>query len=219
MRDPTGRGTVAWLALYASAMGYLEAAVVVYLRRIYYPDSPLSLFPLRAWAPADLLVEVGREAATLAMILAVAMLASRAAARRFAAFLFIFGVWDLCYYLALRMTLGWPTGWTDWDILFLIPWAWCAPWIAPALVALLFAGWGAPALLGVRDPAFSPVAALLLGAGALLALTSFLQPALPLVRAGPAAAPQFLPGKFLWEVYLPGLAAMAFGLACAVRRR
>jgi hypothetical protein len=30
--------TIIWLAVFSMAMGYLESAVVVYLRKLYYPD-------------------------------------------------------------------------------------------------------------------------------------------------------------------------------------
>ena len=86
-------------------MAYLEAAVVVYLRRLYYPENPLALFPLRVWSPADLFVELGREVSTVAMILAAAALAERGGMRVFAAFAFVFGVWDVFYYLWLKADL------------------------------------------------------------------------------------------------------------------
>ena len=45
------------LLLYAVAMGYLEAAVVVYLRAIYYPEG--FSFPLKPMDPGLLGVEMG----------------------------------------------------------------------------------------------------------------------------------------------------------------
>jgi len=43
-------------------------------------------------------------------------------------------------------------------------------------------------------------------------LASFLEPALPLLGLGAAAAAQFVPTRFLWAVYLPGVALLALGL-------
>ena len=63
------------LLLYAVAMGYLEAAVVVYLRAIYYPEG--FSFPLKPMDAGILGVEIGREAATVVMIFAVAWAAAR----------------------------------------------------------------------------------------------------------------------------------------------
>ena len=40
------RRILLWLALYAIAMANVEAVLVVYLRDIYYPDDPVTIFPL-----------------------------------------------------------------------------------------------------------------------------------------------------------------------------
>ena len=58
-------------------MALLEAAVVVYMRRLYYPANPLELFPLQFLNEYDPLLELSREVATIVMILAVASLAER----------------------------------------------------------------------------------------------------------------------------------------------
>jgi hypothetical protein len=193
-------------------MAWIEAAVVVYLRRIYYPEDPLTIFPLRVWTTSDLLIEVVREAATIVMILAVALLAAAGKTRRTAAFLYVFGVWDLCYYLWLKVMLGWPVSWTEWDILFLIPWPWLAPWLTPAVAALLFTIWGGGVLAREEDTAVPPRALALALSGLLLMLASFLEPALGVPGGIAAGARQFVPSRFLWAVYLPGAALLAAGL-------
>jgi hypothetical protein len=63
-----------WLTVYAVAMAYLESAVVVYLRAIYYPAG--FGFPLALIEPGMSAIEIGREAATLVMLLGVAMVMS-----------------------------------------------------------------------------------------------------------------------------------------------
>ncbi len=45
--------TLTLLTLYAVAMALLESAVVVYMRRLYYPDNPLDLFPLQFLSSYD----------------------------------------------------------------------------------------------------------------------------------------------------------------------
>src|SRR6476620_4789135 len=95
-----------WLILYAVAMAYVESAVVVYLRAIYYPHG--FDFPLVAMPPAVMAIEVGREAATLVMLLGVAMLAGSDRWERFLAFCLSFGVWDLFYYAWLWIFIRWP---------------------------------------------------------------------------------------------------------------
>ncbi len=124
-----------WLVLYAVAMGFFEAAVVVYLRELYYPDGfrfPLVLLPDRiAWT------ELGRELTTLVMLLAIAMIAGRDWLDRFFVFGFLFGVWDIVYYVGLWVFLGWPESLLTWDVLFLIPVPWLGPVLYPVLISLL----------------------------------------------------------------------------------
>lgn len=208
------RGTQALLLLgvYATAMAWVEAALVVYLRRLYYPDNPLLMFPLRIWPMRDLLMELVREAATIAMILAVSLLAVRGKVRRTAAFLFVFGVWDLCYYLWLKVALGWPVTWTEWDVLFLIPWPWLAPWLTPAVAALLFVLWSTP-VLAREEETDVPARSWALGTtGLCLMLASFLAPALPILGGDPALIETFVPAHFPWWLYFPGAALLAAGL-------
>jgi len=121
------------LSLFAAAFGVVEGAVVVYLRALAYPDGfafPLQPVPLRIG-----LVELVREAATIAMLLGAAWAAECRPIRRFAAFAWCFGVWDVVYYLALKAFLGWPAGLLTWDVLFLIPAPWLGPVLAPVLVS------------------------------------------------------------------------------------
>jgi hypothetical protein len=46
-----------------------------------------------------------------------------------------FGIWDLSYYLSLKLLIDWPASAWTWDILFLIPVPWAAPVLAPTIVA------------------------------------------------------------------------------------
>jgi len=58
-----------WVGLFAIAMAYVESTTVVYLRRIYgISDLILDIPP---FDPALAPIEVGRELATLVMLLAV----------------------------------------------------------------------------------------------------------------------------------------------------
>ena len=116
-------------------MAFIESAVVVYLRAIFYPDG--FKFPLKAITDHKIVIEVFREAATLFMLLSVTFLAGKKRWERFAYFMFLFGVWDVFYYIWLKVLLNWPASLFDWDILFLIPIPWISPVIAPVSVSLL----------------------------------------------------------------------------------
>lgn len=213
------RALLLWLAAYAIAMALVEAAIVVHLRHVYYPENPLAVFPLRLLSTDDLALELAREIATVVMMLAVAVLAARSILRRFAAFVYVFGLWDLFYYVWLKLYLGWPSQWLEWDILFLIPWPWFGPWLAPALIALLFALWGGWVLARPRDLRLRRTDALLFAAGALLALAAFLAPAWPLLAGDATALRGWIPGTFAWPLYLVGLAVMATALVRMMRVR
>lgn len=202
-------------------MALLEAAVVVYLRELYYPGDIRHLFPLRLFHPLDVKVELAREVATLAMLLSVAFLTIRKNPTRiFAAFVFLFGLWDLFYYFWLKILIGWPLHWLEWDILFLIPWAWLGPWICPALIALLFVVWGGLALNERYRARFDRRSLTLFIGGALIGLISFLQPAAAFIRHhGLAEIARFRPGGFLWPVYFAGLLLMGVGLFLTLHRQ
>jgi hypothetical protein len=88
-------------------------------------------------------IEVGREAATVVMLLGVAMLSAADRWQRFFIFSIAFGVWDIFYYIWLWVFLGWPSSLLTWDVLFLIPVPWLGPVLAPVLVslALIASGW------------------------------------------------------------------------------
>lgn len=120
--------------IFALAMGYAEAAVVVYLRELYYPEG-FSL-PLKVLPKSSLLLEIGREVATLAMLMSVSVAVAKNRWERFGACLFMFGLWDIWYYIWLKLMVNWPSSLLDWDVLFLIPIPWLGPVIAPLLIAL-----------------------------------------------------------------------------------
>jgi hypothetical protein len=123
------------LFLFAVAIGYFEAAVVVYLRALLYPDG--FSFPLRDISTRLIVIELFREAATIVILVTVAALSGRRFWERFGFFLIIFGAWDIFYYVWLKATIDWPLTILDWDVLFLIPAPWLAPVVAPMSIAIL----------------------------------------------------------------------------------
>lgn len=208
-----------WLTLYALAMAYIEATIVVHLRQLYYADNLLNLFPLRLFSHSDLAIELVREVATILMLITVALLAERDNGRRFAAFVYLFGVWDLGYYGGLKLLIDWPQTWLEWDVLFLLPWPWFGPWITPAAIASLFTGWGAWVLASEHKPRFSWLSACLFLVGAILGLAAFLLPAAGLLSGGELAFQGYQPGEFAWGIFIAGFLLMALGLLYAARNK
>jgi hypothetical protein len=120
-----------WLAVFALAMGFLEGIVVVYLRELYYPEG--FDFPLKLMSPELVTIEWIREIATLVMLAGVGILTGRNGIQRLLYALFAFGIWDIFYYVALKLLIGWPASLLTWDLLFLIPVSWLGPVLAPVL--------------------------------------------------------------------------------------
>lgn len=120
--------------IFSIAMGFLEAVVVIYLRKIYYPHG--FEFPLAMLPPKMYVIELSREFATLMMLVTLAILAGRNKLEQFAYFLFAFAIWDIVYYVGLKLMLNWPPSLMTWDILFLIPLPWVGPVLAPLICSL-----------------------------------------------------------------------------------
>ena len=212
------RTTLFLLTTFAIAMALLESAVVVYMRQLYYPIDPLTIFPMKFLDKYDAIVELSREVATIVMLLTVALLAERTSrTRSFAAFVFIFGVWDLFYYAWLKVLMGWPRTWLEWDVLFLIPVVWLGPWICPALISVLFIAWGAWTLRSTQPIAFSINSCAVFTAGAVLGLLAFFQPALSVLASGNAEDLQhFVPVEFWWWLFALSYVMMACGLGITI---
>ncbi len=132
-----------WLVvgLYAVAMAWVESAVVYYLRTHIDRIEPYQPNPLPIVGGLGL-VEMGRELATLIMLFTVGVLAGRTWRARVGYMVVAFGVWDIFYYVFLRLMCGWPHSLLDWDILFLLPLPWWGPVLAPLLIAGLMIIWG-----------------------------------------------------------------------------
>ena len=147
------RTKVACLVAFAVAMAFVEAAVFVYLRRILW-EGPI--FPMQELPGTLLLVEVGRELATIVMLASVAVLSVRGGIRRMGAFLLAFAVWDIFYYVWLHATIGWPAGLSDWDVLFLVPLPWVGPVWSVLLISTGMLVFSVPFLGAPENAPFSP---------------------------------------------------------------
>ena len=124
------------LFLFAVAMGFLEAAVVSYLRILFYSkDFYLSL--AGSIFNSAFTIEIVREFSTLVMLVTVPVLAGRKFIEGFSYFLFIFAVWDIFYYVFLKIIINWPSSFLEWDVLFLIPLPWLAPVLSPLICTVI----------------------------------------------------------------------------------
>ena len=132
---------ILWVMIFAVAMALVESAVVVYLRELHYPEG--FRFPLKLIIDKTVIVELYREIATVIMLLSIGALVGKIFWERFAYFLIAFGVWDIFYYIWLKVFIDWPASLFEWDILFLIPFPWIGPVIAPVSIAFLMTFSGA----------------------------------------------------------------------------
>ena len=140
-------------ALFGIGFGFVEAAVVVYLRAAVgllpgyggsladISNSSLDIYQqaeILNHLPASLLtIELFRELATIIMLVTISLLIVKTRRERWAIFLWIFAVWDIFYYVGLWATVRWPSALTTPDVLFLIPVPWFAQVWFPLLISCL----------------------------------------------------------------------------------
>ena len=199
------------VALYALAMAYVEAAVVAYLREMrgihdLMHDLPATLDRFAA-------IEVGREAATVVMLLSVGLIAGRRLQDRLGYFVFAFGLWDIGYYGWLALFEGWPKSPLDWDVLFLIPVPWWGPVLAPALIAAMMCVGGAAAVIGAERGVswrLTRANAAVAAAGIALVLYTFMADGLGAVPDGLGAVAHVRPSAFEWPLFTMGLVVMSW---------
>lgn len=188
-----------WLIIWGICFGYIEASVVIYLRLIYYPEG--FSFPVVFIEPATAAVELIREAVTILFLWAASSLAFPRFMGRFGCFMFLFGVWDIFYYLFLKIFLGWPESVFTWDLLFLLPLPWAGPVWAPVVVSIMLI-WAGLVIMG-REERGIPVrpgrwAWILAAAGGLAVIVSFLIPGLAVIKSA-------VPSRFPWHLFWTGL--------------
>jgi hypothetical protein len=213
------------ISIWAMAFAFVEASVVEYLRAIYYPLSSggfqfpaLTLEFIQRMGiehTKRLKIEVVRELCTLLMLVAVGMIAARNRREAWAYFMIAFGVWDIFYYVWLKIFLDWPAGMMTWDLLFLVPVPWVAPVLAPVIISialivsgltvLFFEGKNEPLALRWRDW-------ILLVTGGIIVIISFCWD-YPNIMAGG------FPHHFQWIVFFLGLAVSSGTFSMVVIKR
>jgi hypothetical protein len=200
------------VVLWAIAFAFVESAVVEYLRGIYYPMETggfqfpvLTLNQLQAmgeWHMRRLAIEVGRELSTLVMLAAVSLAASRNRREAWAHFMIAFGVWDIFYYVWLKVFLDWPSSLMTWDLLFLLPVPWVSPVLAPIIISVALIASGLIVLsYEDRDRPLktSWMQCAALTAGAMTVIGSFCSDYENIINGG-------LPAPFNWTLFFIGMA-------------
>lgn len=222
------------MLLFFLSMAFLESAVVVYLRALYYPDG--FEFPIVPMDQGLVTTELWREVATMLMLLAPGALVTKSALERFAWFCFGFGVWDLGYYLWLKVLLDWPATWGTWDLLFLVPVPWVGPVWAPCTIALgliilaihILHMRGTGRIIRITRKAWT-----FLILGALLMITSFVMDPLSQGFVGidrsitdgiqkdtidlTTTAGRYIPGRFPWRWFAAGWLVALMGMGIIIR--
>ncbi len=215
------------LLLFGISFGYVEAAVVTYLRpqlfaaRSAHSPESRELFPLltlqqvKAAGPEMVKMtetEIIREAATLAMLGTVAAAAGDNFHQWLAFFLVEFGAWDIAFYAFLKILIAWPRSMVTWDILFLIPVPWTGPVLAPVIVSLTMIATGlvilrresARASIGLRGIHWAGICS-----GAVLILAAFMWDYRNIMGGG-------MPNPFHWLLFAIGEALWLTGVAHAL---
>ena len=222
------------LFIFAVSMGFLEAIVVVYMRELYYPhgfEFPLKILP--SWL---MIIEIIREICTILMLFTVAWISGKNFLQRLSVFLFLFGIWDIFYYVALKIFLNWPESLFTWDLLFLIPIVWLGPVLAPVICSLMMIIMSFTfeyfrlkrGISGIKWTEFS-----LMFIGSIIIYISFTYDIGNIViKSGYIKSlfqlsentqfieefTTYIPSNFLWGIFSPGLAFIITGLILFIVR-
>ncbi len=212
------------IIVWAVAFAYVESALVEYLRALYYPlQGGGFAFPLltleQLTAMGDehvrrLGIEFGREIATLVMLASIGAAAGRNFREFVAHFMIAFGVWDIFYYIWLKVFLAWPESLMAWDLLFLLPVPWVSPVMAPIIVSVVMIAAGVAVLfLESRGHELKTAARhwILPTLGGLIVIVSFCWDFRNIMAGG-------APNPFNWSLFFAGLGIAALGFFVILRR-
>ncbi len=187
------------VSIFAIAMAYLESAVVVYLRVMYGIEDLLR--DINLTPDVYTFIEIGREAATIVMLVFVALLAGSNKPKKIGYFFLAFGVWDIFYYIWLYIFIQWPTSLLEWDILFLIPLPWWGPVIAPVLISILLITIG---FLLINDFKFKVTKLdwTLFALSIILILYSFTEDSFRIILSGEGNFYEIRPTSYNWLLFI-----------------
>ena len=202
-----------WVSAYAIAMAFLEAVVVVYIRGL------LQITNDHVALGSYVTMETWREVATLVMLASMGWLAGRKRLDRWAYGWFAFGMWDIWYYVWLKVLIDWPASLLSLDTLFLIPLTWWGPVIAPMLIAAKMCVVAVLAVVRMEhgEPLrITPMRVGIVASGGLLTLYVFMADSLGALLQNRMDWATLRPGPFQWPLFLVALALMALPSLMAV---
>ncbi|MGA7161444.1 MAG: hypothetical protein WBZ48_10605 [Bacteroidota bacterium] len=184
-------------------MAWMESATVAYLRTLLHRVEPYQESPLPI-SDSFGMTELIREAATLVMLISAGWLAGKLWRSRLGFFMLAFGIWDIFYYLFLKVIVGWPHSFFDWDVLFLIPVPWWGPALSPMLVSLVLIIFGSVLILNEFDE--SPFRAGKLSwsfhlFGIVIALYLFMAHSIKVLAQDSGGIHTQLPDQFSWPLF------------------
>lgn len=206
-----------WVVIFAVAFAWVESAVVVYLREIYF-DGGFSFPLIIRWEGGKhvidplVRIEFGREIATIVILISVGWMAGKNRFQRFCYFMIAFGLWDIFYYIWLYVMVGWPESLMTWDLLFYVPLPWVGPVITPVLIAVAMTAAGSAVIYyeakghdirwKCQDMAVELFCALLM-------IVAFCWDWKNILQVPGDAARTGIPNPFAWWLYLPALLVAA----------
>lgn len=185
-------------------MAYLESAVVVYLRAMYGIENLMRDINFRP--DVYTFIEIGREAATIIMLVTLSLIAGNNWSKRIGYFFLSFGIWDIFYYIWLYVFIQWPRSLFEWDVLFLIPLPWWGPVITPILVSVLLITIG---LLLIYDFKFkiSSFDLIIFCLSIVIILYTFMEDSIKIILSGNGNLTEVRPTNFNWILFLLSIMA------------
>jgi hypothetical protein len=187
------------VSIFIIAMAYLESAIVVYLRGLYGIE--VLLRDINLTPDKYTFIEIGREAATIVMLVTIALIAGNSKPKKWGYFFLSFGLWDIFYYIWLYILIQWPQSLLEWDILFLIPLPWWGPVLSPVLISLLLISIGY-LLIGEVKFKITGLDWSIIILSIVILLFTFVEDSINIILTGVGDITQIKPAKFNWALFL-----------------
>jgi len=186
------------VSVFIIAMAYLESAIVVYLRGLYGIE--VLLRDINLTPDRYTFIEIGREAATIIMLVTIALIAGNSKPKKWGYFFLSFGLWDIFYYIWLYIFIQWPQSLLEWDILFLIPLPWWGPVLSPVLISLLLISIGYLLINEVKFKITRLDWSIIILSIVVLLFT-FVEDSINVILTGVGDITQIKPTKFNWVLF------------------